>query len=132
MDWNLYDSTSNIACQIVEGKGFMKEYDCYAKLIFEGEYSQGERKGKGKQFYKDAKLKFEGEYINGKINGKGSEFDLDGKLKFKREYLNGGKWNNDKYDEKNNKYELKNVRGLQKNIILQIVLFLNMNIYLGQ
>ena len=45
----------------------MKEYDCYAKLIFEGEYTQGERKGKGKQFYKDAKLKFEGEYINGKI-----------------------------------------------------------------
>ena len=68
----------------------MKEYDCYAKLIFEGEYSQGEKNEKGKEFYKDDKLKFEGECINGR------------------------KWNSDKYDEKNNKYELKNVRGFTK------------------
>jgi len=68
----------------------MKEYDCYAKLIFEDEYSQGERNEKGKEFYKDDKLKFNGEYIY------------------------GGKWNSDKYNEKNNKYELKNVRGFTK------------------
>ena len=52
-----------------------KEYDSYTdKLIFEGEYLNGQRNGKGKEYEKN-KLIFEGEYLNGQRNGKGKEYD---------------------------------------------------------
>ena len=51
------------------------------KLIFEGEYLNGKRNGKGKEYYNNGNLKFEGEYLNGKIwNGKG--YNIDGKMEF--------------------------------------------------
>ena len=34
-------------------------------LIFEGEYLNGKRNGKGKEYNKEGKLIFEGEYLNG-------------------------------------------------------------------
>ena len=40
-------------------------------IIFEGEYLNGERNGKGKEYDAIGKLDFEGEYLNGKRNGKG-------------------------------------------------------------
>ena len=62
-------------------------------LIFEGEYLNKEKNGRGKEYYDNGKLKFEGEYWNGERNGKGKEYDSDGKLKFEGEYLNGErKW----------------------------------------
>jgi antitoxin component YwqK of YwqJK toxin-antitoxin module len=36
------------------------------KLIFEGEYLNGQRNDKGKEYYDNETLKFEGEYFNGK------------------------------------------------------------------
>ena len=46
--------------------------------------------GKGKEYNYDGDLIFEGEYLNGKRNGKGKEYDYyDGKLIFEGEYLNG-------------------------------------------
>ena len=42
-------------------------------MIFEGEYLNDKRNGKGKEFFKQGELKFEGEYLYGKINGKGKE-----------------------------------------------------------
>ena len=76
--------------KIVKGK----EYDKYNdSLVFEGEYLNGKRNGKGKEYYPNDKLKFEGEYLNGKRNGKGKEYYSDGTLKFEGEYLNGVKWN---------------------------------------
>ena len=75
-------------------KGNIKEYDENDKLIFEGEYINGERKGKGKEYhYKYNRLLFEGEYINEKRNGKGKEYNLNNNLKFEGEYKNGKKWN---------------------------------------
>ena len=89
----------------------VKEYDYNGELIFEGEYLNGLRNGKGKEYgYFHGKLKFEGEYLNGLKNGngkeywngilifegeylnglrKGKEYDYDGKLEFEGEYLNG-------------------------------------------
>jgi len=77
-------------------------------LIFEGEYLNGKRNGKGKEYYDKGELKFEGEYLNGKRwngkgyningnielsinngNGKGKEYDYNGDLEFEGEYLNG-------------------------------------------
>jgi len=42
-------------------------------MIFEGEYLNGERNGKGKEYYDNGELKFEGEYLKGERNGKRKE-----------------------------------------------------------
>ena len=80
--------------EIINGNGKVKEYyynrfNKY-KLLFEGEYLNGERNGKGKEYNLfDGKLEFEGEYLNGKRNGKGKEYYFDCRLRFEGEYLNG-------------------------------------------
>ena len=53
----------------------VKEYtNSYSNLLlYEGEYLNGERNGKGKEYDFKGNLKFEGEYLNGKRNGKGKE-----------------------------------------------------------
>ena len=43
--------------------GKCKDY-WYGKLIFEGEYLNGERNGKGKEYDKYGRIIFEGEYLN--------------------------------------------------------------------
>ena len=57
-------------------KGIEKEYDeDTEKLIFECEYANGERNGKGKEYDKyNGELLFSGTYLNGKRNGKGEEY----------------------------------------------------------
>ena len=96
---------SNKIFLLKNGKGFIKEFDDNNYLIFEGEYLNGERNGKGKEY--NGELIFEGEYLNGKrwngniyqlkqtkiyplVNGKGYAdiFWYYGKL-FEDEYLNG-------------------------------------------
>ena len=56
-------------------------------LIFEEEYLNRKRNGKGKEYYESGKLEFEGEFLNGERNGKGKEGD--GYYAFEGEYLNG-------------------------------------------
>ena len=75
--------------KIEDGEGIVKEYDKNNKLIFDGEYKNGLRNGKGKEFYENNELKFDGEYKNGLRNGKGKEFYENEKLLFDGEYLNG-------------------------------------------
>ena len=59
---------------IYESNKIAKEFDIYNdKLIFEGEYLNGKRNGKGKEYNKYDRLIFEGEYLNGKRNEKGKE-----------------------------------------------------------
>ena len=84
-----------------------KEY-FFGKLLFEGEYSNGKRNGKGRKYDGNSNIKFEGEYLNGKKwNGKGyynngniiyeikqgkryiKEYNNYGELIFEGEYLNG-------------------------------------------
>ena len=49
-----------------------KIFDEYKdKLIFEGEFSNGKKNGKGKEYDNNERLKFEGEYINGEKKGEG-------------------------------------------------------------
>ena len=96
-----------------KGKGIVKEYDSlFPELIFEGQYLNGKKNGKGKEYYNKGKLKFEGEYLNGERwngigydgkgnltfqlkNGTGKVKEYDGysgnNLKFDGEYLNGKK-----------------------------------------
>ena len=73
---------------IRNGKG--KEYDKYnGTLIFEGEYLNGKRNGKGKEYNEFGKLLYDGEYLNGKKNGKGKAYNQYGELEFKGEFMNG-------------------------------------------
>ena len=59
---------------IYESNNKAKEYNIYNdELIFEGEYLNGKRNGKGKEYNNNVRLIFEGEYLNGKRNGKGKE-----------------------------------------------------------
>ena len=93
LDGKGYDIFGDLAYQIKEGKGFIKEYhnDEGKKIIFEGDYLNGERNGKGKEYsIINSCLIFEGEYLNGKKNGKGKEYYYQNKLMtFEGEYLNG-------------------------------------------
>ena len=96
--------------------GIGKEYYIYSgKLIYEGEYLNKKRNGKGKEYYSNGQLKFEGKYINGKKNGKGKEYYRNGRLNFEGEYLNGLKWNGKVYNPfKKNFSELKDGKGFIK------------------
>ena len=72
-------------CFIGDKNGKGKEYFCnatyydscgyYDYLMFEGEYKNGKRNGKGKEYCKCGKIIFEGEYLNGK---KGRESNYEG------------------------------------------------------
>ena len=66
--------------KIIDNNGFGKEYKLDTnKLIFEGQYLNGKRNGKGKE-YKNGKIIFEGEFLNGeRWIGKGEEYDEENK-----------------------------------------------------
>ena len=77
---------------IYEENGKIKEYEGYNdSSIYEGEYLNGKRNGRGKEYYYDGTLLFEGEYLNGKKHGKGKEYYYKGTLRYEGEYLNGEK-----------------------------------------
>ena len=103
---------NNKVYELKNGEGYIKEYDFKGKLIFEGEYLNGFRNGKGKEYYHD-KLEFEGEYLySQKLSGKNY---IDGKLEYEGEYLYNKKWNGKGYDNNGNiVYELKNGTGKVK------------------
>ena len=90
---------------IYETKKKGKEYDYYKdRLIFEGEYINGERNGIGKEYEYifERKFKvFEGEYLKGKRHGQGKEFSDKDIVKFEGEYLNGKRWNGKIYNKYN-------------------------------
>ena len=107
-------------------KKIEKKYNKYKKLILEIEYSKEEefnKKGKGKEYAEGNKLIFEGEYLNKKRNGKGKEYfcprnegrganELDPKIKFEGEFKNGLKWEGKGYNPEGDLvYELKNGNG---------------------
>ena len=61
-----YDENGNIIYKLLNGNGNVKEYyDNDGKLLFEGEYLNGKRNGKGKEYDINGELLFEGEFING-------------------------------------------------------------------
>ena len=91
------------------------------KLIFEGEYINGKRNGKGKEYYENGKLKFEGKYLNGLKNGEGIEyhseknFNKEKEIKFEGQYLNGLRNGKGKeyYKDEKLKFEGKYLNGLR-------------------
>ena len=101
----LIDSTN----ELNSGKEHIKLYNDKEKLIFEGEFINGEENGKGKEYNDEGDLIYEGEFINGQKNGVCKEYYNGNKLKFEGEYLKGKKYNGKIYDFNNNEiYEIKN------------------------
>ena len=100
IDFNLYMIYSGKYVEYL-GEGIVRIFDAYNNndIIYEGEYSDGKKNGKGKEYVFN-KLKYEGEFLKGKRNGKGKEYDDDDNLEFSGEYLNGKKWNGKGYDKK--------------------------------
>ena len=99
---------------VYKSKGKVKEYLGYDdSLIFEGEYLNGQRNGKGKEYNEHDELIFEGEYLNGQRNGKGKEYYYNGKLFFWGEYLNNYKLFGKKIDylDSNKIYNLNYYKG---------------------
>ena len=83
-----YNIKGEIIFQINEGnsKHFIEIND-KEKKIYEGEYLNGKRNGKGKEF-RDDKCIYEGEYLNGERSGKGKLYE-NNELKYEGEFLNG-------------------------------------------
>ena len=76
-----YDELGNIIYELKNGDGNVKEYNNDGELVFEGEYLDGKRYGKGREYNKD-KLIFEGKYLDGKRDGKGKEYNNNSELVF--------------------------------------------------
>ena len=73
MDTNILIYEGEYLNQRKTGKG--KEYDIYGRLIYEGNYLKGKKNGNGKEYYENGNILFEGEYIDNKrYNGKGYNF----------------------------------------------------------
>ena len=76
----MYDISGNTILEFKNGNGKGKEYNDEGKLIFEGEYINGEKQnGRGKEYYQcsfsDDIIIFDGEYKNGKKNRNVKEID---------------------------------------------------------
>ena len=75
---------------IYEGKGIGKEYDLEGKLLFKGQYYNGERNGNGEEYYY-SDIEYKGEFKDGKRNGYGKENRTY--YTFEGEFKNGKYWN---------------------------------------
>ena len=62
-----YDETGKIAYELINGNGKGKIFNFDEELIYEGEYLNGKRNGKGKEYNK-GNLIYEGEYLDNKKN----------------------------------------------------------------
>ena len=116
-----YDNYGHLVYELKNGKGYVKEYKFF-KLIFEGEYKDGIRNGKGKEYNYEGDLIFEGEYRNNyKMKGKSY---IKGKLDFEGKYLFGKKWTGKTYDEKGNIiYQINNGIGKAREYINDILIY---------
>ena len=99
-----YDEKGNIIYELKNGTGKIREYDIFSNLHYEGIYLN--LCGDGKEFNKDYKI-FEGEYCNGKRNGKGKEFNKMGYMIFEGEYRDN------KRNGKGKEYKKKSVKKLE-------------------
>ena len=92
----IYNKEEKLEFQIKNGNGKAKTCIFYEdkKIIFEGEYINGEKNGIEKEFNSYNDLKFERQYLNGKLHGKILEYGFSYTFNkdiviFEKEYLNG-------------------------------------------
>ena len=122
VDINEYKKNMSGIYKINEKNGKGRENILNAnKVIFEGEYLNGKRKGKGREYYSNGRLKFKGLYLNGKRNGIGKEYYIwDGSKKYEGEYKNGIIWRckgYTLYGDIDKEFHIKEGKVNKKNII---------------
>ncbi len=66
-----------------------KLYDPDGKLMYDGQWSQGDFYGEGKSYYANGNLHFAGQFAHGLLDGMGSEYDESGLLRFEGIWKNG-------------------------------------------
>ena len=113
MEWVGYGENNSIEYKLNNGKGHVKEYkydNNTSYLIYEGEYLNGERNGKGIEYDDYGYIKYECEYLNGKKNGKGKMFgdNEDHDLVFEGIFKNDEPWNGKLPDKNGDIKEIKN------------------------
>ena len=88
LKWNGigYNIDGDEEYELINGKGYVIEYDINNELLYEGEYLNGKRNGPGK-IYKKGKLIFEGNFVEGRKKGPCKEYYGNGILKFEGVYL---------------------------------------------
>ena len=88
---------------LYDGKG---KYTFSNGEYYIGEWSKGERNGKGKEYYNDNKLRYDGDFVNGKYEGNG-EYYFENEEYYIGQFLKGKRHGNGKlfYKDKNIKYE---------------------------
>ena len=87
-----YDSNGNVIYVLNNGTGQVMEFE-NDNLIFDGNYLNGKRDGRGKEYFSNGSLKFKGKYQNDKRNGKGTEYYYNTDIKkFIGNYRNGKRW----------------------------------------
>ena len=88
---------------LYDGKG---KYTFSNGEYYIGEWSKGERNGKGKEYYNDNKLRYDGDFVNGKYEGNG-EYYFENEEYYIGQFLEGKRHGNGKlfYKDKNIKYE---------------------------
>ena len=75
-------------------------------MVFEGEYKNGKKNGKGKEFNEEGKkLIFEGTYLNGN-RYKGVEYDYYCKKDYEGEYMFNKRWNGKEYNSEGEVFSL--------------------------
>ena len=90
--------------------------------MFQGEFLNNIRNGKGKEYNKEGKLIFDGEYLYG-FRLKGKSYANE-KLEYEGEYLYDKKWNGKGYDETGNIiYELIDGNGKVKEYLDNGILY---------
>ena len=73
MDTNILIYEGEYLNQRKNGKG--KDYDIYGRLIYKGNYLKGKKNGNGIEYFENGNILFEGEYLDNKrYNGKGYNF----------------------------------------------------------
>ena len=70
------------------GKVINKYVELNNEILYEGEYNNNLKQGKGKEYNKNGKILFVGEFMNG-YRYKGKEFNENGKLIFNGQYMKG-------------------------------------------
>ena len=85
----------------IVNKNRRKEY-LNGQLIYDGEYKNNKRDGKGKEYYNGIII-YDGEYKNDKKHGKGKEFYENGELYFEGMYCFGEKGKGNFYKNRKKK-----------------------------
>ena len=93
---------------------FQKDIKDYQRIS--GKYKIGEKNGIGRIYmFNTDELIFEGEFLNGKKNGKGKEYYYRGELKFDGEYLYHKMWHGKGFNIKGDiEFEIKDGNGYIK------------------